>query len=73
VVTPKPALKVFGEPNSMKAEQRRNNLERILGEIFRRRRVGRHDPMLLLNMSAFNFTGGWRRTFAKSEYARAWA
>jgi len=27
-------------------------------------RPGRnHDPMLVLNMSIFNFTGGWMRTF----------
>lgn len=29
---------------------------------FRRRRP-RHDPMLVLNMSAFNFEDGWSRTF----------
>jgi hypothetical protein len=23
----------------------------------------RHDPMLVLNMSIFNFAGGWNRTF----------
>lgn len=27
----------------------------------RRRRM--HDPMLVLNMSIFNFAGGWNRTF----------
>jgi hypothetical protein len=36
-----------------------------------RRRVTRHDPTLLLNMSIFNFTGGWRRTLLKYEYARS--
>jgi hypothetical protein len=25
----------------------------------------RHDPMLVLNMSAFNFADGWGRTFSK--------
>jgi hypothetical protein len=35
-----------------------------------RRRVRRHDPMLVLNMSIFNFTDGWSRTFSKNEYAR---
>jgi hypothetical protein len=29
---------------------------------FRRRRH-RHDPMLVLNLSLFNFEGGWNRTF----------
>jgi len=31
-------------------------------ETFRRRRR-RHDPMLVLNMSIFNFADGWNRTF----------
>jgi hypothetical protein len=35
-----------------------------------RRRVRRHDPLLVLNMSIFNFTDGWSRTFSKHEYAR---
>jgi hypothetical protein len=38
-----------------------------------RRSVGRHDPMLVLNMSIFNFTDGWSRTFSKNEYARFYA
>lgn len=36
-----------------------------------RRRARRHDPMLVLTMSNFNFTDGWRRTFFKDEYARS--
>ena len=40
-----------------------------LRRIFRRR-VSRHDPMLVLNMSIFNFTDGWSRTFSKYDYAR---
>ena len=43
-----------------------------LRRIFRRR-ARRHDPMLVLNMSIFNFTDGWNRTFSKYEYARFWA
>ena len=39
----------------------------------RRRRAPRHDPMLVLNMSIFNFTDGWSRTFSKYEYARFYA
>jgi hypothetical protein len=31
-------------------------------KMFRRRRR-RHDPMLALNMSVFNFDDGWSRTF----------
>ena len=29
--------------------------------------------MLVLNMSIFNFTDGWSRTFSKQEYARSYA
>jgi hypothetical protein len=29
--------------------------------------------MLVLNMSIFNFTDGWRRTFSKHGYARSYA
>jgi hypothetical protein len=43
-----------------------------LRRIFRRR-VRRHDPMLVLNMSIFNFTDGWSRTLSKHEYARSYA
>ena len=31
-------------------------------EAFRPRRK-KHDPMLVMNMSVFNFESGWRRTF----------
>ena len=34
------------------------------GRFFGGRR-SRHDPMLVLNMSVFNFTDGWNRTFNK--------
>ena len=37
-----------------------------------RRPVRRHDPMLVLKMSIFNFTDGWSRTFSKDEYARSY-
>jgi hypothetical protein len=43
-----------------------------LRRIFRRR-VRRHDPMLVLNMSIFNYSDGWSRTFSKNEYARFYA
>ena len=42
---------------------------RRLRQIFRLR-TQRHDPMLVLNMSIFNFTDGWSRTFSKYEYGR---
>jgi hypothetical protein len=53
----------------MKTKQRENNFRRALREIFQPR-ARRHDPMLVLNMSIFNFTDGWSRTFSKYEYAR---
>jgi hypothetical protein len=40
----------------------RQNLTHRWREIFSRRRQ-MHDPMLVLNMSIFNFDGGWNRTF----------
>jgi hypothetical protein len=53
----------------MKTKQRENNFWHALrGRL--RRHGRRHDPMLVLNMSNFNFTDGWRRTFFKYEYAR---
>jgi len=36
-------------------------------------RAPRHDAMLVFNMSIFNFTDGWRRTFSKNEHARFYA
>jgi len=53
----------------MKSKQDENNSWHPLRKRFRRRAKG-HDPMLVLNMSNFNFTNGWRRTFFKHEYAR---
>jgi hypothetical protein len=35
-----------------------------------RRRVRKHDPMLVLNMSLFNFTDGWSRVFSRDLYGR---
>jgi hypothetical protein len=54
---------------TMKAKQPENNFKSRLRGIFRRR-TDRHDPMLVLNMSIFNFTDGWSRTFSKHQYAR---
>ena len=53
----------------MKAKQRENNFRIKLGNVFRQR-TPRHDPVLVFNMSIFNFTDGWSRTFSKYEYAR---
>ena len=37
-------------------------LQRKWHRIFRRRRE-RHDPLLVMNMSIFDFDGGWNRIF----------
>ena len=56
----------------MKAKLLGNNFKSRLRKSFRPR-TPRHDPMLVLNMSIFNFTDGWRRTFSRNEYARFYA
>ena len=57
---------------AMKAKQRENNFKKRLRKVFRPR-APRHDPMLVFNMSIFNFTDGWSRTFSKYEYVRSYA
>jgi len=52
----------------MRTKQRENNFRSWLRKLFQRR-AQRHDPMLVFNMSIFNFTDGWRRTLSKYEYA----
>jgi hypothetical protein len=54
----------------MKTKQAENNFWHTLRKRSRPR-AKRHDPMLLLNLTNFNFTDGWRRTFLKDEYARS--
>ena len=56
----------------MKTKQGEVSFWHMLRKILRRR-VTRHDPMLLFNMSIFNFTDGWRRTLLKYEYPRSYA
>jgi len=53
----------------MKTKQTRTSSKRTLRSIFRRRRQI-HDPMLVLNMSFFNFTDGWNRVFSRDLYGR---
>jgi hypothetical protein len=50
-------------------KNKRQNFSQRLRRIFRRR-VRRHDPMLVLNMTLFNFTDGWSRTFSRDQYGR---
>jgi hypothetical protein len=66
----------------MKAKQRENDfrsrpafapLRRGKVRNLFRRRAPRHDPLLVSNMSIFNFTNGWSRTFSKNQYARFYA
>lgn len=38
----------------------------------RPRRRRRHDPMLVLNMSAFNFETGWNRVFNPVRRENVW-
>jgi hypothetical protein len=53
----------------MKAKERENTFRTTQRRTFRRR-ARRHDPMLVFNMSIFNFTDGWSRTFSKYQYGR---
>jgi hypothetical protein len=48
------------------------NFSRRLRQIFRRR-THRHNPMLVFNMSIFNYTDGWSRTLSKDGYGRFYA
>jgi hypothetical protein len=66
----------------MKVKQRENNfrsrpafapLRRGKVRDLFRRRATTHDPLLVFNLSIFNSTGGWKRTFSKHEYARFYA
>jgi hypothetical protein len=41
---------------------RQQSFARAWQKVLQRRRQ-RHDPMLVLNMSIFNFADGWDRTF----------
>jgi hypothetical protein len=63
-----PRKKANGERSLWEQEKRmktrQGSLARKWREMFRRpRRV--HDPMLVLNMSIFNFAAGWNRTLWK--------
>jgi hypothetical protein len=54
------ASKGIGVETEMKTQQQ--SLTHRWRAVFRRRRR-MHDPMLVLNMSIFNFADGWNRTF----------
>jgi len=53
----------------MKTKQRENNFRSRVRDLSRPRTPG-HDPLLVFNMSIFNFIDGWSRTFSKYEYTR---
>ena len=54
----------------MKTKLRQITPRRSSPQLFRKRRARRHDPMLVLNMSLFNFTDGWARVFSREQYGR---
>jgi hypothetical protein len=54
----------------MKAKQPEKNFRSRLRRLLRPR-APRHDPLLFFNLSTFNFTDGWKRTFAQHEYGRS--
>jgi len=56
----------------MRTRPPENNFKQALRELFQRGRRG-HDPMLVFNMSIFNFTDGWSRTVLKYRYIRSYA
>jgi hypothetical protein len=56
----------------MKAKSHANKFKSRLRKSFRQRTPW-HDPMLVLNMSIFNFTDGWSRTVSENQYARFYA
>jgi hypothetical protein len=56
----------------MKTIQRENDFRNGLHKLFRSRAPS-HDPMLVFNMSIFNFTDAWNRTVSKYQYARFYA
>jgi hypothetical protein len=55
--------------SEMKLKQLQTNSKPKLPKV-RRRSRRRHDPMLVLNMTLFNFTDGWNRAFSREQYAR---
>lgn len=58
--------------HKMKTKQSENNFKGALRKIFGRRGRKR-DPLLALNISAFNFSDGWRRTLSRQESARLYS
>ena len=56
----------------MKTREHETNFKGALRKLLRRS-SRRHDPMLVLNMSIFNFTDGWSRTVLKYRYIRSYA
>jgi hypothetical protein len=61
------------KPKIMKIQpHRRKSFAELWRRIFRRS-ARRHDPLLTLSMTRFNYTDGWSRTISKDEYGRSWA
>jgi hypothetical protein len=55
--------------NKMKAKQSENNFKATLSQILGRN-TRRQVSLLALNVWAFNFSDGWRRTLSRHESAR---
>jgi len=53
----------------MKTKPLRVTYSQLLSTILRLR-ARKHDRMLVVNMSVFNFTDGWSRILSKHEYGR---
>jgi hypothetical protein len=71
VVTELTTFKIRDKQNiKVKTKLHHSVGRRTLRQLFRRRRARRHDPMLLLNMSLFNFTDEWSRVFSREHYGR---
>jgi len=52
---------ILEERETKMKNQQRSSARKWRGVFQRRRKM--HDPTLVFNMSIFNFTGGWNRTF----------
>jgi hypothetical protein len=71
VVTPRNMLSVrHCKQNIAMKTKLHQNTPRHSSRQLLRKRARRHDPMLLLNMSLFNFTDGWARVFSREQYGR---
>ena len=69
VVQPEVGYGSDNKLSEMKTKQVQSNSKLSPWTILRRSSRP-HDPMLVLNMALFNFTGGWNRVLGRDQYAR---